>query len=177
METITTDWKTGEIVTLQRTEKKLKRSGSTAFKELISSRYICIREAKNGKRGILVKVMGITPAKYLNTVGGRPFVKDDVEHLFYDTNYFGFPFPKAIDVEEVLSIIRNNQELIKQFESISMHIDTEATFWVRETSRSLLFTKQLQYYDAKSNLTCSTKENDAHQRLSIVYFQNSELIW
>ena len=177
MRPTTTNWGTGEIVTLQRTDKMLKKKHATAYKELVYSRYVCIREASNDQRGILVKVLGKIPAKYLYIVDGKPFVKDDTEELFYDTNYYSFPFPKANEVEEVLNIIRNNPELKKQFESISMHINTEATFWVRETTRNLLFTKQLQYFDAKSCHTCKAIENKAHYRLSIVYYYNSELVW
>ena len=177
MEPITSNWKTGDIVTLQRIDKMLKKNSTTAYKELVSSRYVCVHEASKGERGILVKVLGKIPARYLNIVDGKPFVKDDTEELFYDTNYYSFPFPKANEVEEVLSIIRNNPELKKQFESISMHINTEATFWVRETTRNLLFTKQLQYFDAKSCHTCKAIENKARYRLSIVYYYNSELVW
>lgn len=177
METITSNWKTGDIVTLQRIDKMLKKNSTTAYKELVSSRYVCIREASNNQRGILVKVLGKIPARYLNIVDGKPFVKDDTEELFYDTNYYSFPFPKAIEIEEVLSIIRHNPELLNVFESISMHIDTEATFWVRETTRNMLFMKQLQFFDASQGLTCVAKENKAHYRLSIVYYYNSELVW
>ncbi|MBQ6918113.1 MAG: hypothetical protein IJQ64_10010 [Prevotella sp.] len=177
METITSIWKTGDIVTLQRIDKMLKKNRTTAYKELVSSRYVCIREASNDQRGILVKVLGKIPARYLNIVDGKPFVKDDTEELFYDTNYYSFPFPKAIEIEEVLSIIRHNPELLNVFESISMHIDTEATFWVRETTRNMLFMKQLQFFDASQSLTCVAKENKAHYRLSIVYYYNSELVW
>ena len=177
MEPITSNWKTGDIVTLQRIDKMLKKNRTTAYKELVSSRYVCIREASNDQRGILVKVLGKIPARYLNIVGGKPFVKDDTEELFYDTNYYSFPFPKAIEIEEVLSIIRHNPELLNVFESISMHIDTEATFWVRETTRNMLFMKQLQFFDASQSLTCVAKENKAHYRLSIVYYYNSELVW
>ena len=177
MEPITKNWKTGEIVKLQRSDKTLEKDGSTIYKEFVTSRYVCIREASNGKRGILVKAMGKTPASYIQMVDGRPFVKDDIEQLFYDTNYYSFPSPKVNEVEEVLNIIRNNQELIKQFESLSMPMNTEATFWVRETTRNLLFMKQLQYFDGSQSLTCKAKKNDAHYRLSIVYYYNSELVW
>ena len=50
---MTTDWKTGDIVTLQRIDKMLKKNRTTAYKELVSSRYVCIREASNDQRGIL----------------------------------------------------------------------------------------------------------------------------
>ena len=177
MELSTTNLKVGETITLQRNEKVLKKSGNIIFKEFISSRYVCIRESANGQLGILVKVLGKIPATYLNIIDGKPYVKDDSEHLFYDTNYYSFPFPKAGQVEEALSIIRNNPELIKQFESISMHVNTEATFWVRETTRNLLLKRQLYYLDAKTTQTCTATENDVHYRLSIVYYYDSALVW
>lgn len=177
MEPMTTNWKTGEIVTLQLSDKTLQKDETTIYKEFVSLRYVCIREASNDKRGILVKVLGKIPAMNLEIVGDTPFVKDDVKQHLYDTYYYSFPFPKAIEIEEALSIIRHHQELIGKFKSISMNIDTEASFWVRETARNLLFMKQLQYFDANSCLTCTAKENDAHYRLSIVYYQNSELFW
>jgi len=177
MELISTDWRTGEIVSIQRKDKILKKNRTKAYNKFISSRYVCIREASKGKRGILVKVLGKTPATFLNIVEGVPFVKDDVEQLFYNTNYYSFPFPKAAEVEEVLSIIRNNQELLKQFDSVSMHINTEATFWVRETTRNFLFMKRPQYFDAHSSLISKAKATDMYYRLSIVYFNNSGLIW
>jgi hypothetical protein len=177
MELSTTNLKVGETVTLQRSEKVLKKSGTTIFKKFISSRYVCIRESANGQPGILVKVLGKTPATLLTIIDGKPYVKDDSEHLFYDTNYYSFPFPKGEQVEEALSIIRNNAELIKQFESLSMHVNTEATFWVRDTTRNLLLKRQLHYLDAKTNQTCTATESDAHYRLSIVYYDDSALVW
>jgi hypothetical protein len=177
MELSTTNLKVGEIITLQRNEKVLKKSGTTIFKKFITSRYVCIRESANGQPGILVKVLGKTPATLLTIIDGKPYVKDDSEHLFYDTNYYSFPFPKGEQVEEALSIIRNNAELIKQFESLSMHVNTEATFWVRDTTRNLLLKRQLHYLDAKTNQTCTATENDVHYRLSIVYYDDSALVW
>lgn len=176
-EQVSTDWGTGEIVSIQRKDKMLKKNRANTYKKFISSKYVCIREASKGKQGILVKVLGKTPASFINIIGGKPFVKDDVEELFYNKNYYSFPFPKAAEVEEVLSIIRNNQELLKQFESISMHINTEASFWVRETAHNCLLMKKPQYLDAHSGKISKAKENDTYYRLSIVYFNNSGLIW
>lgn len=177
MEPITTKWKTGDIVTLQCAEKTLITKGNSIYKEFVASRYVCIREASNGKRGILVKVIGKAPVISLEIVEDRPFAKDGVEQLLDDIIYYSYPFAKAMEIEEVLSIICHNPDLLNVFESISMHIDTEATFWVRETTRNMLFMKQLQYFDASQSLTCAAKENEAHYRLSIVYYYNSELVW
>ena len=51
-------WRLGETVTLPRTEKKIKNNGSVSYEQLIGSRYICVREEAEGRRGILVKVLG-----------------------------------------------------------------------------------------------------------------------
>ncbi len=177
MESIETNWKIGEIVNIQRSDRMLKNGRMETYKQFVSSRYVCIREASNEKRGILVKVLGKMPASFINIVEGMPFVKDDTEHLFYNSNYYSFPFPKAAEVEEVLSIIRNNQELLKQFESISMHVNPESTFWIRETTRNRLLIKQAQYFDARSSHTYTASKDDIHYRLSVVYYYNSELIW
>lgn len=177
MEPITSKWKTGDIVTLQRAEKTLKTTDNSFFKEFVNSRYVCVREASKGERGILVKVLGKAPVSSLEIIEDRPFAKDGIDQMFDNVNYYSYPFAKAIEIEEVLSIIRHNQGLLNVFESISMHIDTEATFWVRETTRNMLFMKQLQYFDASQSLICVAKENEAHYRLSIVYYYNSELVW
>ena len=177
MEPITTNWKTGDIVTLQCAEKTLKTKGNSIYKEFVASRYVCVREASKGERGILVKVLGKAPDSSLEIIEDRPFAKDGVEQLLDDIIYYSYPFAKAMEIEEVLSIICHTPELLNVFESISMHIDTEATFWVRETTRNMLFMKQLQYFDASQSLTCVAKENEAHYRLSIVYYYNSELVW
>ena len=177
MEPITTNWKTGDIVTLQCAEKTLKTKGNSIYKEFVASRYVCVREASKGERGILVKVLGKAPDSSLEIIEDRPFAKDGVEQLLDDIIYYSYPFAKAMEIEEVLSIICHTPELLNVFESISMHIDTEATFWVRETTRNMLFMKQLQFFDASQSLTCVAKENEAHYRLSIVYYYNSELVW
>lgn len=52
MEPITSNWKTGDIVTLQRAEKTLKTTDNSLFKEFVNSRYVCVREASKGERGI-----------------------------------------------------------------------------------------------------------------------------
>ena len=52
------NWRVGEIVTLPRAAKVIKKSGVTAYARFISSRYVCIREATEKQHGILVKVLG-----------------------------------------------------------------------------------------------------------------------
>ena len=70
-------WRLGETVILPRTEKKIKNNGSVSYEQLIGSRYICVREEAEGRRGILVKVLGKYTPEHVITVGGHPFSKDD----------------------------------------------------------------------------------------------------
>ena len=51
-------WRVGETVNLTREVADLKSGSRTGYKRLIASRYICIREESEGKRGILLKVLG-----------------------------------------------------------------------------------------------------------------------
>ena len=108
MEPITTNWKTGDIVTLQCAEKTLKTKGNSIYKEFVASRYVCVREASKGERGILVKVLGKAPDSSLEIIEDRPFAKDGVEQLLDDIIYYSYPFAKAMEIEEVLSIICHN---------------------------------------------------------------------
>lgn len=88
-------WRLGETVTLPRTEKKIKNNGSVSYEQLIGSRYICVREEAEGRRGILVKVLGKYTPEHVITVGGHPFSKDDREELFMGIRYFSYPFPSV----------------------------------------------------------------------------------
>ena len=54
----TNNWKIGEVVSLPRAEKLLKKGFSASYETFIASRYICIREATDKQQGVLVKVLG-----------------------------------------------------------------------------------------------------------------------
>lgn len=151
METTGNNWHVGEIVTLPRTEKLLKKSGLAVYERLMGSHYICVREASEGQRGILVKVLGKFPPEHIMVVGGQPFCKDDREELFVSTRYFSYPFPAKKDVEKVLEILRHNPNLIQIFENASMHVNTQSRFWVNETESHLLVMKKPQCYDVYSD--------------------------
>ena len=170
-------WSVGEIVTLPRTEKLLKKSGPMVYERMIGSRYICVREATDGQHGILVKVLGKLPLSHITMVGGHPFGKDDHEDLFTGRRYFSYPFPLTKDVKEVLDIIRNNQSLIQVFEGASMHINPQSKFWVNETESHLLVMKKPQCYDASSDQTGTPSQDDAPYRLTMVYFYKGNLNW
>jgi hypothetical protein len=177
MESTENSWHLGEIVTLPRKEKLLKESGSTVYEWLIGSRYICVREATEGQRGILVKVLGKIPPEYIMTVGGYPFCKDDGEELFSGMRYFSYPFPVVNDVQEVIEILRGNASLIQVFEDASMHINPKSKFWVNETESRFLVMKKPQCYDSYSEQIGIPSKDDAPYRLTMVYFYKGNLSW
>ena len=177
MESTENSWRLGEIVNLPRTEKLLKKSGSTFYNQLIGSRYICVREATEGQRGILVKVLGKFPSEHIMTVSGQPFSKDDREELFVGMRYFSYPFPAVKDVQEVVEILRSNQSLIQIFEGASMHINPKSKFWVNQTESHLLFMKKPQCYDSNSKQTGTPSVDDVPYRLTMVYFYKGNLSW
>lgn len=109
-------WTLGEIATLPKQERPLKQSGSTTYVQYITSRYVCIREATDRQRGILVKVLGKAYSDQVGIVNGEPFCKDDHDELFVGHRYYSFPFPQAKDVKEVLEIIEDNQDLLQKFQ-------------------------------------------------------------
>ena len=108
METTENNWILGELVNLPHQEKLLKKSGSTSYSRFIGSRYICIREATGGQRGILMKVLGKTDGDRIIMVNGQPFCKDDREELFAGKRYFSYPFPRDNEVMEALDILRQS---------------------------------------------------------------------
>ena len=110
------NWKVGELVNLPRTEKLLKKSGTTQYERLTGSHYLCIREANDKQRGILVKVLGRCQPEYVTVVDGRPFTKDDREEAFGGLRYFSYPYPSVKDVKTVVDILDNNPTLLKYFE-------------------------------------------------------------
>ena len=73
MESNENKWTLGEIVTLDRKEKPLKKSGTTTYERFIRSRYICIREENDGQQGILMKVLGKPDSEQIKIVNGQPF--------------------------------------------------------------------------------------------------------
>ena len=67
------NWSLGEEVTLPRTERLLKKSGSRIYHRYINSRYICIREASDDQPGILLKVLGKAMSDDVFMVSSQPF--------------------------------------------------------------------------------------------------------
>lgn len=171
------NWKVGEVVNLPRTETLLKTRGMISYERLIGSRYICIREATDNQRGILVKVLGRCLPQSVAVVGGQPFTKDDFEESFEGTHYFSYPYPATKDVREMLDILNSNPTLLQYFENASMHVNPKAKFWVRDMGRQMLVFKQPQCYDAVSDILCTIRDDESAYRLTMVYFFKDELIY
>jgi hypothetical protein len=178
MESDKKNWILGETATLTKQERSLKQSGSTAYVQYITSRYICIREATDTERGILVKVLGKCNSDPIRIVGGAPFFNDFHDELFTGDSYSSYPFPLAKDVQEVLEILKFNQDLLQKFEAAKMHINPEATFWVSDTTRNKLFQKKLQILSGRDGELHPADDDDVrHYRLSLVYFFKGALVW
>ena len=128
METPEHKWSVGELVSLTWNERQLKKSGSTSYAELVSSSYICVREATDEQPGILVKVLGKVTRVQILLVSGTPFCKDDRDYLFRGKCYYSYPFPLADDLKEALDIIVANPSLQQRFEEESMHFNPSSTF-------------------------------------------------
>ena len=169
-------WRLGDIVNVPRKSSEIE-SGMKSYEYFVSSRYVCIREEDGDQSGILIKVLGKISSDYIMIKGGEPFCKDDKEEGFRYDIYYSYRFPTVDELKEVLNIIRNDQRLIDKLEEASMHINPNSTFWARDIARSFLIQKKLQYYDIPSGkLIAESKDNEVHYRLSVVYFQKSQII-
>ena len=177
--TNTKNCKIGEIINLPRAKRVLVSGSNLTYEHFIGSRYICIREASTGQRGILVKVLGRASGDYAKIVKGVPFWRDDDDITFYGAIYYGYPLPSVKAVKEVLGIVKGNESLLRQFEEARMHINPDSTFWVKKIRRSKLFFKKLQYLDAHDGKLYTANDNaNKHYRISIVYFNNDgEITW
>lgn len=177
METIENKWTLGELVTLPRQEKLLKKSGTTSYLRYIGSRYICIREATDGHRGILMKVLGKTDGDRIIMVNGEPFSKDDREELFVGVRYLSYLFPRDNEVMEALDILRGNQDLQRKFEEASMHVNPDSTFWVSDTVRNVLLHRKPQYLSGRDGQLYPASDDGEHYRVTFVYFYKGSLNW
>ena len=173
----TNNWTLGEVAVLRKQERILKKSGKTTYKQYVNSRYLCIREESANEHGILLKVLGKTTPKHISFCAGEPFSKDDIDTQFYSSVYYGYPYVSSNELEEALSILRENPKLLNLLEEASMRTNPASTFWVRDIKRNLLFQKQLQYMNGKTGELCRPSDNEPRYRISIVYFYKGELIW
>ncbi len=176
MDEIKNNWTLGELVTLPHEEKILKKGSVNCYLRYIGSNYVCIREAADGQRGILMKVMGKTDSERIIMVNGTPFSKDSREDLFASTRYLSYPFPTASEVIEALDIIRANPALYQKFKESSMRVNPDSTFWVSDTTRSMFFQKKLQYLDALDG-QLHPDDDAQHYRVTFVYFYRNTLNW
>lgn len=171
------NWSIGEVASLTYQEQLLKKVGSVSYAQQVCSRYICIREATDEQRGILVKVLGTTTREHILLVSGQPFCKDDRDDLFKGKCYFTYPFPLVDDLKEALDIIKANPSLLQRFEEESMQFTPSSTFWVRQIAKRMLGPKKLQYYDASSGQLFKATDDTPHYRLTLAFFNKDELFW
>lgn len=177
MSPTTNNWNLGEMATLKRQEKVLKKGSTVSYMRYIASRYICIQEATEEQPGILMKVLGKTYSENINIVNGEPFTKDDREELFSGVNYFSYPFPTNSEVLEALNILRDNQTLIKKFEEASMHVNPNSTFWVSDTKRNMLLLRKAQYVSGRDGQTYPASKDSECYRITFVRFDKGGLTW
>ena len=71
----------GEVVLLPRKTSQINKR----YEYLMMSRYICIREASENQRGILLRVLGKTARQNIIMQGGKPFCKDDKYEAYTPT--------------------------------------------------------------------------------------------
>ena len=110
----------------------------------------------NGTHALTAALFALAkPGQHLLSVTGLP----------YDT------------LQEVIGILRDDKSLLQKFESASMHVNPDSTFWVRDTSRNMLFMRKPQFFGGRNGQLYSARDDDYHYRLSIVYFSNGSLIW
>ena len=177
MESNENNWTLGEIAKLPKMERPLKQSVSKVYMHYIASRYICVREATDGRRGILMKVLGKAYSDQVKMVGGEPFGRDEHEELFVGQRYYSYPFPTANEVQEVLEILRANPSLLQKFEDARMHVNPDGMFWVRETARNAFLKKIPQIYDSRSGQLCNPSDDTNYYRITMVYFFKGQLSW
>lgn len=172
------NWKLGEVVSLSRKTKTIKKSGVTSYGYIHSSRYVCIREATDREAGILVKVMGRYSTQDIRIVGGQPFCKDDHDELFESNSYLTFPFPTADELREALGIIDANPDVMQGFRQASMHLNLQGKLWVRDTERRLLVMRKALCLDAPSGLVAPPSPNDEPYRLTLAFFDSEhKILW
>jgi hypothetical protein len=171
MDNSTNNWRLGELISVKNTYTTVKE-GRTSYGRIAGSRHICIREATDGQRGMLLKVLGKTPRHHIKVIAGEPFCKDDKYEGFGNDTYYTYRFPTTDELKEALAILRGNADLLAKFDAASMYINPNSTFWVRETVSHMFFGKKLQYYDSKSDTVApsSSKSDDAYYRITIAYF-------
>ena len=179
MATSQDNWHVGDIVTLTRETRLLKKTLARSYSLLCESHYLCIRQANpaTAQRGILVKVLGRRRPQHVITVSGQPFCKDDLDEAFTGDHYYSYPFPQSRDVQEVLDILTDNRTLLDQLDAADMHVNPRAHFWVSETARHMLVQCRPQYYDPATRTLAEPHDDTAPYRIAIVHFYKGQLFW
>lgn len=177
MEPSTNNWKVGEIASFPWISTIFKKRGTTIYKHVYSSRFICIRECDETHSGILLKVLGKTSPKDIMIVGGEPFCKDERDDLLIGKAYSSFRFPTLNEVTEALEVIRENPSLMSVFKEASMSFDPNSAFWVREASRTLLLQKKLKFYNATTGTLCTATDDTSRCRLAILHFSKEQVLF
>jgi hypothetical protein len=167
-----TDWHLGHLVNLSWNQKEIKKSGRMYYANYAESRYVCIREATDGQRGILIKGLGKIQRNHVMLVNGKPFCKDEREELFMVKCYFSFPFPTADELKEVLDIVRFDMNIQQKLIDNGMFFNPNGTFWVSDTKSQFFGLKRSpQYYDPSTGCLATAKSLDErHNRITIAYF-------
>ena len=166
------EWSVGELVILGESTTLLKKSGTKTYSSIVGSRYICVREATDGQRGILVKGLGKIQRERIMLVNGKPFCKDERIELFMSTRYISYPFPTAEELKEILDIVRPDMNIQQKLIDNGMFFNPNGTFWVSNTKSQLYGLKRSpQYYDSSTGRLATAKSLDErHNRVTIAYF-------
>lgn len=172
------NWKKGEVVSLPRKTKTIKKCGVSSYSYIHSSRYVCIREATPTVPGILVKVMGRYARHDIKMVCGQPFCKDDNDELFASNSYLTFPFPTADELREALSVIHAEPDVMEGFHKASMHLNLQSKYWVRDTERHLLVVRKALCLDASTGVVAQPLPNEVPYRLALAFFDaENNILW
>ena len=105
MESDKNNWSLGEVVLLPRQTSKTNEKNEN----LMNSRYICIREASKGQRGILLKILGEATRKNIKMQGGKLFRKEYKFEGLYSDTYFRFHFPSVNELKDVFDILKKDE--------------------------------------------------------------------
>ena len=167
-------WRIGQNVSLAWETKLVKKNRNNSYERMIGSNYICIREATDGRYGILLRVLDKARASSIKFVRGQPFFLDESTGLFEGYSFSSYSSPSLAELKEVLAILRSNQSLLDRFEEAKMPISLQSLFWVNETARNILFMKKPLCYDPSTDSLCIASDPVEPCRLTMVYF-NSQL--
>ena len=167
-------WRIGQNVSLAWETKLVKKNRNNSYERMIGSNYICIREATDGRYGILLRVLDKARSSSIKLVRGQPFFLDECTGLFEGYSFSSYSSPSLAELKEVLAILRSNQSLLDRFEEAKMPISLQSLFWVNETARNILFMKKPLCYDPSTDSLCIASDPVEPCRLTMVYF-NSQL--